>query len=682
MAADIVVALAFTAGLMAVSYGVGRPIVRAVGSSGSAGIRHLDRGLIAFALGFGAVMAVYLFLGLGNALNKPAAWAVYAVAGAITLSQYRGLAAELRAAVERLRALRPPAWALALGAVIAVHAFLNLVGAMAPPSMADPLRHHLASPAYYADVGGFPFVPVIFWNIPGVLHVGYTVELLVASDIAPAVTHFTFSLLTAGAVFVLGRRFANWKVGLIAAAIFYSLPMTTELASAPMVEMAAAFFAVLAVYALLTAGKSADLRWILLAGLLGGLAGATKPWALLAGPAGLAVILVVQRSGILHQPRRTAISLVAFSFAFGLVLGPWLIRNYVAAGDPLWPIGYQVFRGDMWTDWHFEKFSSWETGPGKSILNFVLGPWNLTNEIGSFTQDRGPLSGSLLTPILLIFIPAAWLFGGARNKATGSLLAALGAFAALAYVVWFAGYQQPRYIQVTHPLLAVMAGAGVVAVCAEGRRWLGLAAMALLALSLVGTLGVSVAFNSGFFPVVFGAESRDEFLEAKVSNISSVTWVNENLPQDARVLVMGLAGWYYFDREWLVGDSAYQGHLAYHDMASPDGLAIKLGEAGVTHVLVQGAVDAQPTLLGWAARVGGPSYGERGLEELLADLKSAPLRPNDFEARPLVLLAGLEAEGRLSLAHRGDETVVRSRTFGGSDTVEFLVFELLEERSQ
>ena len=680
MAVDIVIALAFNAGLMAFSYGVGRPIVRIFSPpKGLADVRHLDRGLFALALGFGVVMAIYLFLGLGDVLNKPAAWVVYVAAGAITLAQFRGIAAEARGAFEGLRKLRPPAWALALAAVIAVHAFLNLIGAMAPPSMADPLRHHLASPAYYADVGGFPFVPVIFWNIPGVLHIGYTVDLLVASDIAPAVTHFAFSLLTAGAVFALGRRFAGWKVGLIAAAIFYSLPMTTELAAAPMVEMGAAFFAVLAVYALLTGGKDADLRWILLAGLLGGLAGATKPWALLAGPAGLAVILVVQGTGVLHRPRKTAVSLVAFSFAFGLILGPWLIRNYIAAGDPLWPIGYQVFRGDMWTDWHFDKFSSWETGPGKSVLNFVLGPWNLTNEIGSFTQDRGPLSGSLLTPVLLIFIPAAWLFGAARNRATGSLLAALAAFAALAYVVWFAGYQQPRYIQVVHPLLAVMAGAGVVAVAGGGRRWLALAAAGLLALSLVGTLGVSVAFNSGFFPVVFGAESRDEFLGSKVSNIASVMWVNKNLPQDAKVLVMGLAGWYYFDREWLAGDSAYQGHLAYHDMIAPDGLAMKLNDLGVTHVLVQGAVDAEPTLLGWAARVGGPSYGERGLEDLLADLKSEPVTPNDFEARPFVLMAGLQAEARLGLVHRGEETVVTSRTFGGSETVEFLVFELLEE---
>jgi hypothetical protein len=55
--------------------------------------------------------------------------------------------------------------------------------------------------------------------------------------------------------------------------------------------------------------------------------------------------------------------------------------------------------------------------------------------------------------------------------------------------------------------------------------------------------------------------------------------------------------------------------------------------------------------------------------------------PSDFGARPFVLLAGLEAEGRLGLVHRGEENVVRSRTFGGSDTVEFLVYELLERQT-
>ncbi len=682
MTADILVALAFNAGLMAFSYGVGRSIIPAFGATGPVGLRLVDRSLMAVALGFAAITAVYLFLGLGDSLTEPAAWAVYAAAGTITLAQYRVLVKESRSVLKRLKHLRPPFWAMALAAVIAIHAFLNLIGAIAPPSMADPLRHHLASPAYYAEVGGFPFVPIIFWNVPGVLHVDYTVELLIASDIAPAVTHFSFSILTAAAVFVLGRRFAGWRVGLAAAAVFYSLPMTTELAASPMVEMGAAFFAVLSVYALLTVGTGADLRWILLAGLLGGLAGATKMWALLAGPAGLAVILVAQGTGVLQKPRETAYSLIAFSLAFGLILSPWLIRNFASAGDPLWPIGYQVFHGDMWTAWHFEKFSAWETGPGKSVVDFILGPWNLTNDVGLFTQDRGPLSGALLTPVLLIFIPAAWLFGAARdravpNRAVVTMLAALAAFAVLSYVVWFAGYQQPRYIQVVHPLLAVIAAVGVVAVVGVNHRWLTMTAKVLFALSLVGTLGVGIAFNSGFFPVVFGAESREEFLEAKVSNISSIVWVNQNLPDDAKVLVMGLAAWYYSERDWLVGDSAYQGHLAYHDMNHPDGLMRKLREVGVTHVLVQGATDAEPTLLGWAARVGGPGYRDRTMTQLLEDMRSTPVTPNDFEARPFVLLAGLEADGRLALLHRGEETVVRSRTFGGADTVEFLVYELV-----
>ncbi len=686
MASDILVALLFNLGLFVFSYGVGRPLVAAFGPDGPTSLRTLDRSLISLALGFGAVTAVYLFIGLGDSLTEPAAWAVYAVAGTITLAQYRALYEEARGLVGYLRRLRPPVWAMALMAVIAIHAFLNLVGAMAPPSMADPLRHHLAAPAYYGDVGGFPFVPVIFWNLPGFLHVGYTVELLVASDIAPAVTHFTFSLLTATAVFVLGRRFAGWRVGLISAAIFYSLPTTTELAAAPMVEMGAAFFAVLSVYALLTAGKATDMRWILLAGLLGGLAGATKHWALMAGPAGLAVILVVQGTGVLQRPRRTALSLAVFSLAFGFVLGPWLIRNFIATGDPLWPVGYQVFHGDMWTDWHFDKFSAWEAGPGKSVVDFILGPWNLTNDVGLFTQERGPLSGALLTPILLIFIPAAWLFGPARsraapNRAVGGLLAALAAFVMLTYVVWFAGYQQPRYIQVIHPFLAVVAGVGVGVVAGMGRRWFTLAGRGLMAASLVGTLGVGIAFNSGFFPVVFGAESKEEFIEAKVSNIASVLWVNQNLSDNAKVLVMGLAGWYYLDRDWLVGYSAYQGYLAYHEMTVPGDLKTKLRELGVTHVLVQGTTDAQPTLLGWAARVGGPGYGERTLIELVEELRSAPATPSDFEARPFVLLAGLETDGQLDLVHLGEEEVINSRTFGGTETVEFLVYELVEREN-
>ena len=77
MAADILVALAFNTGLMVFSYGVGRLIVPVFGSNGPAGLRSLDRSLISLALGYGAITAIYLFLGLGDSLTEPAAWAVY-----------------------------------------------------------------------------------------------------------------------------------------------------------------------------------------------------------------------------------------------------------------------------------------------------------------------------------------------------------------------------------------------------------------------------------------------------------------------------------------------------------------------------------------------------------------------------------------------------------------------------
>ena len=166
-----------------------------------------------------------------------------------------------------------------------------------PPSVADALRHHLAVSQYYARTGECEFIPILFWNVPSILHITYVTEIILINDIAPAVTHFAFSLLSTLAIFALGRRLIDWKVGLLAAVIFYSLPMSIELSVSPMVEMCAVFFVILALYSLCNAINGKTFYWIAISGLLIGVASSTKIWAIMAIPAGVGFILFSKRAG-------------------------------------------------------------------------------------------------------------------------------------------------------------------------------------------------------------------------------------------------------------------------------------------------------------------------------------------------------------------------------------------------
>lgn len=658
-------ALGFNAILLLLSLGLGRMAFFTVRLQWES---DLEKVLFSVGLGYALVAYMLLAIGLAGALTHWTALGVLGVAAVATIVQtpagFRSLA---QAAQSRHGISRSPL-VLGLIGLIAVHAALNLVGALAPPSMADTLRHHLAAPKYYAEVGGFPFVPVIYWNAPGVLHVLYTLELLLVNDIAPAVTHYLFALLTALAVYSLGRRYFNAKAGLLGAVIFYTLPMTTELSTAPMVELGATFFAVLLVHALLNAGRELDLRWVVLAGLFGGLAGATKLWALLTGPAGVVALFALSGARVFRNPRKVLSAVILYCIPYGLALSPWLLRNYLASGDPLWPLGYPLFHGQYWTAWQTLKFARWQLGPGDSFWHYVTGLWALTNNVDAFAPDRGPLSSALLSPVFLAFIPALWLFGNQHVTRWQHTRNVLALFCLTAYTIWFQGYQNVRYIQVVHPLISLLASAGIVAVLQDRRLSAILTAGALLT-SFVVTLAGTLAFNTGFVSVVFGYQSRQDFLAANVSNYGSIAWANQHLPQDAKVLLVGLSGWYYLERDYWIGNSMYQGLIPFHKMRKPQQLLETLRQMGFTHLLVQANSKGKARLQ--------EQVGNRGDHfAFLSSLADPPASVSDFERRPVALLAALEATGKLEFMRVGRDRVVNSRTFGGMRDVEFAVYVL------
>ncbi|MEW6385540.1 MAG: hypothetical protein AB1514_16590, partial [Pseudomonadota bacterium] len=80
--------------------------------------------------------------------------------------------------------------------LLGLFAGLNLLGALAPPTMSDVLHIHLGAARHYATVGGFPFVPYFGWSAVGLQSVIYTHAVMLSSAAAPAVIHWALGLLT------------------------------------------------------------------------------------------------------------------------------------------------------------------------------------------------------------------------------------------------------------------------------------------------------------------------------------------------------------------------------------------------------------------------------------------------------------------------------------------------------
>jgi hypothetical protein len=142
--------------------------------------------------------------------------------------------------------------------------------------------------------------------------------------------------------------------GLIAA----SCPFLTYLCGVAYVENGLLLYSALALGTLLRAGRNDQARtsWILAAGLLCGLACGCKYTAL---PAVLLPLgMVVTWRAARRRPRRLMLPLV-FLIGWAVTFGPWLMKNAVATGNPVFPLARGVFpeRSGIWNDdgadrWH------------------------------------------------------------------------------------------------------------------------------------------------------------------------------------------------------------------------------------------------------------------------------------------------------------------------------------------
>ena len=374
--------------------------------------------------------------------------------------------------------------------LVAVALALCLAGALTPPFEYDELEYHLGAPSEYIKAGQIVFLPHNFYsNLPQLSEMLYLLALVTRSGIAAKLLHFSFGLLSAAAIFAVAGKLWSRRVGAIAAVLFYCVPFVQDLSQTARVDLATTFFATLAFGGVMLACDGN--HWIWLAGLMAGAAVATK-W-----PA-IAVVFLPAVIFLLTSRRSVTIfCLLAAGFVF-----PWLCKNWLLAGNPVYPLWstsehWNVAQATMFAQKHFARFDL--TGWGELFER----AWHY-----SFAENGA-------VPVLLMTVPLCLLLRGNRR------LRWAGGLFLLAYVGWWALTFRPwRFL---FPALPVAAMLGAYALDAVG-RWcrgvvlvvlvVGLTRMALVMLA-VGQLPESV-----FAPVI---------------------WMNDNLPATAKILYVGEA---------------------------------------------------------------------------------------------------------------------------------------------
>ncbi|MBM4001738.1 MAG: phospholipid carrier-dependent glycosyltransferase [Planctomycetes bacterium] len=391
---------------------------------------------------------------------------------------------------------------------IAAFAMVIVLGCLLPPWEFDVCEYHLQVPKEWFLDGSIRFLP---HNIYGNMPLGAEMHSLLAmvmhwgedawwwGAIAGKTVTGSFSILTVGLIYGLGRRLFSPAAGRAAGLIYLSTPWIAHVSMTGLIDGVVGFYimaTIAAVYrwSLAAVNESATRRevwgWLLLAGGMAGGAIATKypPVVLLVVPVAIWIGMRSQSAG------RRAISVAVFLIATFVCGGSWYVKNWVQTGNPVYPLAYSIFGAAGRTpeqDLQFREAHRDKDAKGRSFTLERF--W----ESASRVLLRSAWLSPLVIPFGLLGISIA-LRRAKRGPAVSIGLYLLAYFAGW----WLFTHRIDRFWIPVLPLIAVFAGYGVAAyrqsIWRQGTAAI-LVAWVVIGLVVFGTRFSGVVADTSFF---------------------------------------------------------------------------------------------------------------------------------------------------------------------------------------
>ena len=580
--------------------GGGQPRLRDV-------LTDIERLVLATGLGLSAWSLFTLACGLAGWLSQPlfAAVLTVAVVGAAVCWMWQRTPRVRDDAQDD--APRVVVW----GCVGMMLPFLaaGALGAMLPPFDFDVREYHLGGPKEFFLTGRVQFLPHnVYTSFPFLTEMLSLSAMVLRGDwfrgaLAGQLLLWVFYPLTAATVYAVGRRLFSPAAGWLAATIYATTPWSYRISIIAYAEGGLTAYLALALLAGILAMQqmqcgNAAARWVLLTGLLAGSGMACKyPGAVqVVIPLGVALLWAAGRhaNGSTRRVPASEVAKTAAVFAVGVLLavGPWLLKNLVETGNPVYPLLWSVFGGIDWDAAINAKFRAGHspTGFGPAVLlrelyNVVLGSdWQslLVFGLAPFALLRPRRATAFTLWGFVLYLLAAW---------------------------WLLTHRIDRFWLPLLPVACLLAGAG--ALWSTARSWRGTVAavgvIAVLYNLAFATSPLSGANNYLSDLDIVTATTQDGVLKS----------LNETLPPTAKVLLVGevnvfdarFANVYntVFDRnlfeDWTAQPRAGVPAERW-TLRPPAEIRRVLAEQGITHVLVNwGEILRYRTTYGYSAFV-------------------------------------------------------------------------------
>jgi len=458
------------------------------------------------------------------------------------------------------------------------------VSCLSPNIAWDAAVYHLNAPKMYIQAHQLIYIPLnLCSNMPLNVEMLYTLAMLIQGSQLANLIHLSFCILILLSIYAFSVRYFNKQVGLLAAAIFLTNPVTIFEASIAYIDLALTFYYLLALYGFFLWRDSKKQGFIPLIAIFSGIAIGMKYTGVYGGfIIGIGIIL---QMWLIDKSNFSKIFTNALLFAIVCLLPfvPWLIKSYIFTGNPVYPMLYDIFGGKDWNKEIGDAFGQLmhSLGMGHKWLDYLKLPWNITiyGNYGPKTFDNA------ITPLGLIFIPLLLFLKGV-HKVIPYLLAYLLTF----LILWAVSSQQARFLLPILPLVSLISGYAIWELFEQG-KWIKTLYYPVL-------IGVFITFcyttvpnllNTCYdLPVVVGLESKDVYLTRTFQPYATFKYINEKLPQSVNILFLWENRGYYCEKKYMA-DSAFEASYMLQmirQCGNVEKLHAKLKELKITHILL------------------------------------------------------------------------------------------------
>jgi hypothetical protein len=342
----------------------------------TAPLSRWEHGFLAAALGTGLLQLVPCALAalkLMTPMNVRIACGVVALALAIDAAHVlRAVVLELK----RLRGFRPSSaqlvWLSLFGALMSV----LLLRALVFRTMGDDDGYHLSAPKRWLTSGVLHYLPTLtHTNASLGFEMLYAIALSTYDVIGAKVLHYGSGLFTLGGLYLVGKRLGNPFAAVLTISLvlietpILNLPVLFTVAYA---DFGAAWMAVASVLLWLIWRAEQQEKFIVLLALCAGLAGSFKFTSLALGLAWAPALIFVAR-----QAGASWFDSLARVVRFGLIsvlpVIPWLVRNALETGNPLYPMFSSIIPTRDWSAEHasvfgrYVRYYSWGVASGPEL---------------------------------------------------------------------------------------------------------------------------------------------------------------------------------------------------------------------------------------------------------------------------------------------------------------------------